>query len=1279
MPVIRIGKKLLKIVWICLGVVLTLLIAFHFWFVYHAEEIIQDMVETRSNGRLKLEVEKFRFNWFTKRMELRHAVFYSTDTTTAGTAYRFEVKNIRVRAKAIWPLVFEDKVLINELILLEPDITVTRLRTSNDSSKGDNVSVTNEMGRIYNSIQDALQVLQVKKFNLENASFTLVNKIKPEQQPVVINYIDLGIDNLTVDTARLTGKEKIFFSDNVFARSRNQDILFPDGRHRLSFRHFRINIEKKMVEFDSCTIAALKTDKQPTGFSIFFDRLQMTNIDFDTLYHAEMIKADSVYCVNPHFSLTADLDQRKKESENRQRLDEIIRKLTGDLQLNFVVVNNASFDINTVRNGQPSSFTSQHNNFEMQGLHIDNDATKPLRVERFAMAVRNYENFLRDSLYSLQFDSIHVNNDKIYLNNFSFQHLEKGRPVNSFNVPRFQLTGLSWDDLLFERKLKAAEATLFNPEISYTEPAARNRRQTKRNVFDILAEMNEVLMLEDMNVINGNIKLRLSGGMAMELHRATMSVESRDLLVANKLSGIRRSVNYLDFDEGVFRFNDFTVKLDSTNYSGITSRFNAASVSVSNDTGTFRANARGVGMNEIFINEATGDISIGGISWQNADVHLLMQALSEPPAGASFISLTDINGKNTRLNSMIGGKRTTALLETIKAKAFLLKPGAKPVIAEASLAGKAVAVKDSASSLSIESFGFNDGAYSWVNNASYAGKRNGDSTVVRVPSLTFIPQIQSLIEGKIIAGNINFLRPVIAIHTGNNNTAAPAFFFPEGKMDKIVIREPVINYSKKKQDRNTRWNWDGSNSSNNSIVLMDVATDSTTLSAKQLYLSLQHFSMENAQGRSFTTGKGEVTGLLQDFSLSKKLGQPVYWQGSVASLEGNNLEAESIGKNNGTLRLNTVALKDFTINSNTIKNLPDLVSQNKQFRLQQFNGYYATASDRFEWFNASYDKKDFRLLLDSFRYRPVQEQVDFVKTSKFQSDYIRVNTGAVMIGPFDIEKYIRDTVVTAGVVNVADIKFSDFRDNRLPFRHGVIKPLLTDRIKSIPFKISIDSILLHNVTLAYTETEPRKGMQATLNVSNLDLKFNPVRNYNLKETDSLLILASGKLMDSAEVILKVKESYADSLSGFLLTARIGSSAMQILNPVLEPLANVKLRSGFLDSLHMRVNGDEYMAWGEMQMNYRDLKIQLLTRPGKEKPAGKMLNFLVNTFVIKNNNKGKSADVFFIRHRDRSSINYLIKILLSGVNSSIGVKSTKKNLRSWKKQVQRRNLPPFEYD
>ncbi|HEX2631165.1 MAG TPA: hypothetical protein VHM26_19255, partial [Chitinophagaceae bacterium] len=326
----RFVRKFFKILGICVGSLLVLLIAFHFWFVHHAEEILEDLVYTKSNGKIRLDVRNFKFNWLSGKMELEDAVFYTTDTTEASSSYRFAVKKMKVRVKSVFPLLFRKQVLINTLSLEEPDIVVTRLRSSpKDTTKSkEDISIPREMGRIYHSIQDALQVLQVKKFEMENASFALVNKMQPDDTPVRITHFDFHIDNLNVSQEKLTGKEKLFFSDNIVLKSKDQDILFPDGRHRLSYEKFRINIEKKIVEFDSCTIAAIKTDSSSTGFSIFFDKLQMTNIDFDTLYRAEVIKADSVYCINPTFTLQVDMGKRTGRKKP-PKLDQVIRQLTG--------------------------------------------------------------------------------------------------------------------------------------------------------------------------------------------------------------------------------------------------------------------------------------------------------------------------------------------------------------------------------------------------------------------------------------------------------------------------------------------------------------------------------------------------------------------------------------------------------------------------------------------------------------------------------------------------------------------------------------------------------------------------------------------------------------------------------------------------------------------------------------------------------------------------------------------------------------------------------------
>jgi hypothetical protein len=169
-------------------------------------------------------------------------------------------------------------------------------------------------------------------------------------------------------------------------------------------------------------------------------------------------------------------------------------------------------------------------------------------------------------------------------------------------------------------------------------------------------------------------------------------------------------------------------------------------------------------------------------------------------------------------------------------------------------------------------------------------------------------------------------------------------------------------------------------------------------------------------------------------------------------------------------------------------------------------------------------------------------------------------------------------------------------------------------------------------------------------------------------------------MDSIWIRLRLRESYYDSLSGFLMTLRIKPADMRVLNPVLIPLASFKIKSGWLDTLSMRVAGQDYLAFGEMNMRFHDLKVQLVNEDSLRKK--RFITGLKTFFaglIIRNKNTKKPGNAFFVRNRDRSSLNYLIKIAMSGVTSSIGAKSNKKLMRQYKKELQKRNLPPVDYD
>jgi len=150
------------------------------------------------------------------------------------------------------------------------------------------------------------------------------------------------------------------------------------------------------------------------------------------------------------------------------------------------------------------------------------------------------------------------------------------------------------------------------------------------------------------------------------------------------------------------------------------------------------------------------------------------------------------------------------------------------------------------------------------------------------------------------------------------------------------------------------------------------------------------------------------------------------------------------------------------------------------------------------------------------------------------------------------------------------------------------------------------------------------------------------------------------------------------LQGFMLNVHMTRAHLPVLNPVLEPLASIKVRRGELDTMIMRVVGRDYLSLGEMQMFYRNLNVQFL-KSGEDSSTTfltRLISWAANHLVLRKHNARKTGVIYFPRFRDRSIFNYWVKMTLSGAASSVGVKKNKKALRRYHKALRRKELPPI---
>ncbi|MFD2920344.1 hypothetical protein ACFS6H_11520 [Terrimonas rubra] len=1257
-----------------IGGLLVLLISFHFWFINHAETFIEDMVSSQSNGKLHLKVKKFKFNWFSKHMELENAHFFSTDTATNNTAYDLVVQKVKLSVKGVLPFLIDKQLLIDSLSLIKPAITVTQLRSKQSSSDTAStpLSIPQEMGKVYNSIQEALDVLDVRMFYMENAAFTLLNNTRPNEIPLHITNINLRLNNIFVSGRDSLASKKILFSDNLTVTTHKQNIHFPDGRHILSFKNFELDVQHKMVEFDECTIEATESDNKKSTFAVFFEKLKLTNLNFDSLYHKEIIQADSVYCTRPTFKLDITLPGNK-DSATAPQIDKLIQQLTGDIALKNVIIKDGSFDIRTERNGVPNTFTSEHNNFELKGLKILQHAPKPIAIEQFNMGIRNFENFLKDSTYSIQFDSILFYNNQINLNKFVYHELKNNKPLNTISMDRFSLDGLSWDHLVLERVVKAANVTLVNPVIQYT--LLPQKKYNNNTIYETLAGLGKQMQLQQLHIKNGQIEVILPDKSKFNLYGANFSILGEKLVQSTRIADIQEALQTVYFTRGVYKNGNTSIQLQDIRFSGTENKLLAKTVTYQDKSGT-NITAGDVSIDAFSFDEKLNNIVINQLGWSNARASIISHTPQQQQAINRFV-VQQVRGNNTQLHMVNKGSTINAYLDKISCSRISNTGQQSGLIINGLVtSGKDLSLSTAANELRIGFFDIKDGQASTVRDISFSNISPDDSLLVRIPEIKLNPDINAILAQTTTAKDIVITDPVLRYYRKKENndvSVNPKIKFPAIRVNNLLINNPQVHYYTVTENGTTSITWQDREAKSRIQLQHILSKDGQTIEIGNTNLAAQGIAVLTANKHLLKSDNGSFAIELDNTLLTATETGTIEWETHLKHFTANKLVFDSLQENKtGSLVINKARLSNITIKPLYLLRPYDLISNNADFSLSEVTGSYQNDLNRFNWYNLRYQKSNSSFTIDSFAYSPLMSRDEFVKQLQYQADYLQAKTKSIHIGPFNWGQYIKDSSFNVGSIVINDGYISTFRDKRIPRHVGAVKPLPVGRLKSIPIKLAVDSITLQNGLVQYEEINEKTNSVGRINVNRLNSKIYNASNYDHTATDSLYIYAHADLEEVIATDLYVAQSYRDSASGFYMTVDMGEADLTSINPILASLASAKFKSGKIDSLKMQVTGNDDYAYGTMDMKYKNIRIQLF-KNGDEHNKNvltRVLSFVANTFVIKKNNKNRTGIVFFERLKDRSSINYLVKTTLNGVINSTGATSKSKQRKKYKRALKK---------
>ncbi|MEO8174278.1 MAG: hypothetical protein ABI581_14385, partial [Sediminibacterium sp.] len=1131
-------------------------------------------------------------------------------------------------------------------------------------------------------IQSVLTILKVGNFRINKGVFALNNSPQKTAIPLLIKKIDFYIKGLIIDSSSISQKPNSY-SEDIQLKIGGQTIQFPEGRKSIQFSSFKFNISTGNLDADSCSISSNDEDSAKATFNLFAEKMRIRNIYLATNDSVDFNRIDSLFFTRPKVSFSIKIDDKKKDSS--ETISIALKRITsaafGKILVRYVSINNVDFDIDVERKDKISTFNFVQDRLEVTNLGLGLFPTMPISADNIRFGLKEFVDYFRDSTYLVHFDSVRINNDRFSLFNFKMEstaRVRKGEQI--IYIPILQMRGIDWLQLLTQKRLVASNFTLNDPFISIV--AAGNGKtniQKKNDNLDSL--LRQMFLLENITISNGSINYAFPGNGYIHANNINSDLGPVEIAVPGSLASIQKMIHQFRTGEFIYFKDGWRMIARDIVYTNGNS-FRSVSIDLSNGIQNLRIKANNVTVSGFEGDLKSRSFDIGKLHWDNANILVdLSRAKSNNIKPDFFLSLGAVNGGSTDLKLLDNGSQFNVKFSKLKTAGIVWGDGRLQQINELFADGTSMDFDAGTSNLHAGKFLLQEGQPSYINSLTSNFSMNKKSVKISIPAINLEASIQQAIQNRYTVHWLKIFKPEIEVNLDTSiseNINKEEKPFPELDLGKIEITDPVIsfqqNYKKNPlqiQYGNTSLSADELKSFNNGAGI----------SVKNIQFSSENFTIDDKDSLHIHSSNGRVSAGLDSFKLySKSPGVAGKWELSNGSLDLSNINLLHKGKSGLTdsFQLTSLHLGNFSLDERSYKD-PGLFFASKP--LAAISNTDFIYKNEKTWLRVKGMKASSRTIsMDSFFIHPQLDINSFMETQPYQKDYITAVAGPVYLNDIDAGAWLKDSIIKIGHIKITRAELTASRDKNLPFQADVVKALPVNLVKKIPLKTSVDSIGISNAKIVYNEVSEKTQQTGTIQFNRLTASIQNIKNYDLTSGDSLQMLASAYVMDTALLQVKLKESYKDSLASFPIIVRAEPFNLQFLNSFLLPTVSVKIKSGFSSFLQMKAVATEHLAVGEIRFLYRNLKVEFLKGGNDQKKTllTSLKTFAANSFVIKKNNSRRVGKVYYERSRNRSFFNYLVRMIASGGASSVGAKRNKKDLRIYKSKIREVHLPEVDF-
>lgn len=286
---------------------------------------------------------------------------------------------------------------------------------------------------------------------------------------------------------------------------------------------------------------------------------------------------------------------------------------------------------------------------------------------------------------------------------------------------------------------------------------------------------------------------------------------------------------------------------------------------------------------------------------------------------------------------------------------------------------------------------------------------------------------------------------------------------------------------------------------------------------------------------------------------------------------------------------------------------------------------------------------------------PQLPQSDYAELSQNHSDWTKIQTSTTIWSGIDFTAFMKERSIVIDTITIQHAEINSYK-NRQIAQSQREKQLLNQTLRHLPIALDIRCLQFGPLDVVYQELTPERVQPGKLTVTNLTGECLGLSNRPAHNQSFLTIRSTGKLMGLANLQTTINFSLQDTSEQFTVNGQLGSLAMDQLNTLTEPLANLSIQNGRIDSMIFNITGNKHSSAVDLKLLYNGLEIELIKDHDGQIRQRRLLSEAINDWILYSSNPQYGTTRIgtgtALRDPYKSQFNYLWKSLWPGLKSTL---------------------------